>query len=180
MWSKRQYQTGPFLAHSPNLLGTGLVVSDVPQFVITGASRLKMACTMGLMKGNGLKRASPDGMPMRRVIAALFLASTVLLCHGLFGTLHQFSGVEIPVVQHSAFVEKGHGGEHSGGHLGAWECAAAILVAFLVATLRMLHNGIRTWKRFATSLGLERYFPVATFHLPRGPTAASQLQVFRL
>jgi hypothetical protein len=133
------------------------------------------------MERLGLTSTHPYGMPRRRVLTALVLVCTVLVCHGLFCTLHQFSEVEIPAVHHSSFfVEKGHAGEHSGGHVGVLDCAAVILAAFLAAVLRLLHKGTTMGRRVAAAYPLNRRFPLSVFHLPRGPTLASQLQVFRL
>src|SRR5215217_2914756 len=132
------------------------------------------------MKRLGLTSTHPYGMPRRRVLTALFLVGTVLVCHELFCTLHQFSDVEIPAIGHSSFVEKGHAGEHSGGAVGVLDCAAVILAAFLGAVLRLLHKGTKIGRRVAGAYPFDRCFPLSAFHLPRGPTLASQLQVFRL
>jgi hypothetical protein len=146
-----------------------------------GESRRYTPCTMSSMQRISLHRAALAWMPRRRELAALFLAGTVLLCQGLFCTLHHFSDVELPVAPHYSSVEKGDdGGNHSGGLLEMLECGAAVLVVFAGAVILLLHKGARTWSRFAVSLLSDKYFPLSIFHLPRGPTAASRLQVFRL
>jgi hypothetical protein len=136
---------------------------------------------MNSMQSISLHRADLARVPTRRKLAALFLVGTVLLCQGLFCALHQVSGIEIPVVEYSSSaIEPGHSGEHSGGHFGMLECTAAILVVFLAAVMRLFHKGVRIGSRFAASLLSNKYWPLSIFHLPRGPTVASQLQVFRL
>ena len=64
--------------------------------------------------------------------------------------------------------------------MGIWDCATAILVVFLGAFILLIHKGTRIWKRFAAALLSDRCSPLSVFHPPRGPTAASYLQVFRL
>jgi len=117
---------------------------------------------------------------MRRVLAALCLVGTVLLCQGLYGALHKFSAADLPGAGYSSTIAAGQSGDHSGGDMGAWSCAAAILVVFLGAGSLLLHQGARIWQRFIASLLSDKSFAPRVFHLPRGPTAASRLQVFRL
>jgi len=135
---------------------------------------------MSSMQSISLHRANLAWVPRRRELATLFLAGTVLLCQGLVCALHHFSEVDLPVAPHSSAIEKGDGGGHSGEHFEMLECAAAILVVFLGAVILLLHKGARVWSRFGASLLSDKYFPLSIFHLPRGPTAASLHQVFRL
>jgi hypothetical protein len=147
--------------------------------MLMSSSQLSIACTIGSMQRLGLNTANPAGIPMRRVLAALFLAGTVLLCQGLFGVLHQFSDVSTPMVGHFSALEAAHSGDHSGGHSGAWNCVAAILVVFLGAGILLLRKGIRSSIKVAGSLLADRYFPLNACHpLSRGSPAL--LQVFRL
>jgi hypothetical protein len=132
------------------------------------------------MQSISLHRANPAWLPGRREFVALFLAGTVLLCQGLFCTLHHVSDVDLPVAPHSSAVEKGDSGEQSGGLFEMLECGAAIVVVLVGAVILLLHKGARVWRRFAVSLLSDKYFPLSAFHLPRGPTAASRLQVYRL
>ncbi len=148
--------------------------------MLLSSSEFSITCTIGSMQRAGFQKAYPDGIPIRRVLAALFLAGAVLLCQGLFGVLHHFSDITVPMVGHVSSLKAAPTGDHSGGHSEASDCASAILVAFMGAgILLLLRKGIKNSTKVAASLLAGRYFPQNVRHpLSRGSPA--HLQVFRL
>jgi|SRR5215204_2643722 len=138
---------------------------------------------MGSMNSTGLSRLRPAGLS-RSGLLALLLVGALLLCYEANGPLHKISDIDLLIGDPSSSIEKGtmgeHSGKHQGGHLGNSECAAALLVVVLGASIGLL-LARDTWtrSRVAGSCLLQRHFPLVVPHLARGPTS-SLLQVFRL
>jgi hypothetical protein len=102
----------------------------------------------------------------------------LLLCHGAFGSLHQFKGLvlsEQPTVEHTSHHEE-HG-PPDGHPVGAHDYAAALFALLL----GMIYGFLRREAKDAFS-ALRRTGslpPPGLFHLPRGPSPPLS-QVFRL
>lgn len=107
-------------------------------------------------------------------LLALLLIWSLLLCHGIFGSLHELSNLAIP--EHLAAEEQG---EH--GHLqaGAHDYAAALLALLIGAVYWFLRLAARSRNSSPPPRHVLPFPTTRTFHLPcaKGPPL---LQVFRL
>jgi hypothetical protein len=114
----------------------------------------------------------------RERLLPLLLVGALLLCHGAFGSLHQFRGPVLfdqPTVKHQSHQE-----EPADGHaLGAHDYAAALfalLVGMVYVLLRRearIRGALRALRRVGGIPTTE------TFRLPYGPSPPL-LQVFQL
>jgi hypothetical protein len=116
----------------------------------------------------------------RERLLPLLLVGALLLCHGVFGPLHQLSYTAL--LEHPAVERPSPQEEHgpADGHpLGTHDYAAA----FFALLLWLVHESLRRKaRRRDTFLALRRTGPLPTttaFHLPRGPSPPLS-QVFRL
>ncbi|MDQ3660356.1 MAG: hypothetical protein M3454_04710 [Actinomycetota bacterium] len=121
----------------------------------------------------------------REKITLLLLAGALLLCHGVFGSLHLLcaspgcsDGVRHAAEHHSAVGTAGDTHEHPTGHATSTEYFA-VVAGLLGLLVSLLSKGrwLEIW------LGLRRAavlrWAVAVFRPPRAPTSPV-LQVFRL
>jgi hypothetical protein len=114
----------------------------------------------------------------RESLLPLLLAGALLLCHGAFGSLHQFKGpvlFEQPTVEHASHQE-----EPADGHaLGAHDYAAA-LFALLVGMVYVLLRREARIRGALPALRRTGLLPTTEMSgLPHGPSPPL-LQVFQL
>ena len=131
----------------------------------------------------------------RRILLTLILVAALLLCHGLYGAMHQvFATLHAsPALQahmphtdthgsgggeHTPIDRQDEGGGEGQGHLGHVAYAAALLVISLGAILWLLGGG-RAWTRSDLSSLTKRIVPPKFLRPPLIPNPAL-LQVFRL
>jgi hypothetical protein len=115
----------------------------------------------------------------RERLLPLLLVGALLLCHGAFGSLHQFEGPLLSehstVVEHASHQEEhGTADDHPSG---AHDYAAALFALLLGMVYALLRREPRD-----TSSALRHTGSLATtgmLHLPRGPSPPLS-QVFRL
>lgn len=142
------------------------------------------------MAGVGLIRSVPVAWSSRGLLA-LLLVGALLLCHGVYGALHQMHQIScasvLPAAEHSSHTHahEAGDGEHPGetgseGCLGKVAYAATLLLISTGAILRLLNGGRARAKVPAPSLRM-RSFPPLILHPARGPTLPpALLQAFRL
>jgi len=124
--------------------------------------------------------------PTREKLLPLFLVGALLLCHGVFGTLHlvchppECAGSKEHAVKHlPAAGAAGDAPEHSASHETGTQYLA-VVVGFLGLLLRLLSKGtlLRIRRGIRWYAVLRRVLAVL-FHPPPIPTPLV-LQVFRL
>ena len=117
----------------------------------------------------------------RERLLPLLLTGALLLCHGAFGSLHQFKGPahleHSPVVEHTSHPEKhGPADDHP---LGAHDYAAALLVLLLGMVYTFLRRETRIRNGFPATRRTGSLPTTKVFHLSLGPSPPL-FQVFRL
>jgi hypothetical protein len=120
-------------------------------------------------------------LPTRERLLPLLLVGALLLCHGVFGSLHQLKGPvlsdHLTEVEHTSLHEE-HGS--TGGHpLGAHDYAAALFALLLGMVYTLLHLETRARDAFPALRRTGSLPTTRIFHLPCGPSPPLS-QVFRL
>ena len=136
------------------------------------------------MNGRMISMTSTGLSRSRKVLLALLLVGTLLLCHGVFGALHLCHSSQASaghVHEHHSPADTGADTqEHAACHLmDAAHYFAVFLVAFRGLVLGLLLTGARIWSRVTAPLVFHRRLSPSIYHAPRGPTLPV-LQVFRL
>jgi hypothetical protein len=116
------------------------------------------------------------GLTGGRVLAPL-LVLTLLVCHGLFGGMHQSELAHLVAYTPHAEVpaEQGMGASDEG--LGSVGYAAALFFVLMAVLWSLLRAA--AWRRAPAPRSFEGPYRPAVLPYPRGPTI-STLQVFRL
>jgi hypothetical protein len=118
------------------------------------------------------------GLTSGRVLAPL-LVLTLLVCHGLFGGMHQSEPTLAPLGGHTSHAEvpaeQGMGA--SDEDLGSVGYAATLFFVMVAAFWLLLRTA--AWRRAPAPPWFEERYRPAILLYPRGPTI-STLQVFRL